>query len=271
MHPRLRERGSGARRHLVPGVTLTVVGPGPAYTRRPDRPSSCYLLEAEGEAIVLDLGQGSFAALAQYREPASVQAIFISHLHPDHHVDLVALRHYLKYGIDPPGSVELHAPADLRRRYDVLIGEDDFLVGLPGEPLRPGALVAGPFTVRVARVTHTDSSFGFRVAVAEEPGLVYSGDCADELDLLPLIREGDTLLSEAAFGVREDGAREAGHLSAERAAIAARDGKAGQLILTHILDDGDERGSLGRARGLFPGLVQLARPGLVVEIGGKIR
>jgi ribonuclease BN (tRNA processing enzyme) len=254
----------------VPGLTLTVVGPAPAYTRRPDRPSSCYLLEADEEAIVLDLGQGSFAGLARYREPASLRAIFISHLHPDHHVDLVALRHYLRYGIDPPGSVELHAPADLRRRYDVFIGEEDFLARLPGEPLQPGDRFAGPFGVRVARVTHTDSSFGFRVALGAEPGLVYSGDCADELDLLPLIHEGDTLLSEAAFGVREEGAREAGHLSAERAALAAREGKAGRLILTHILDDGDEQGSLERAQALFPGPVQLARPGLVVEVATEV-
>lgn len=247
------------------GLRLTVVGSAAAYTRRAGRPSSCYLLEAGSEAIVLDLGQGSFAALAGYRDPASVGAVFVSHLHPDHGIDLVPLRHYLRYAVDPPGSVELHAPEGLRERYDVLTGEPDFLGDLPGDPLETGDRTAGPFTVRVGSVTHASPSFGFRVTVGEGTGLVYSGDCGQEADLLPLIQPGDALLCEAAFGVR-DGPPEAGHLSAERAAGAAREGRAGRLILTHILDEGDEEGSLQLARGVFPGPVELARPGLVVAL-----
>ena len=55
-------------------------------------------------------------------------------------------------------------------------------------------------------MTHTDSSFGFRVAVdhGDAPGhargLVYSGDCGRPEDLLALLRPGDVLLSEASFG-----------------------------------------------------------------------
>lgn len=247
------------------GLTLTIVGPGPAYTRRPDRPSSCYLLEAEGDAIILDLGQGSFAALAAQRDPATLAAVFISHLHPDHCVDLVPLRHYLRYGLNPPGSVDLHAPADIRRRYDELTGEADFFEAMPGDPLESGDRLIGPFTVRVGRVTHTEDSFAFRVGVGDGAGLVYSGDCAREADLLPLIRAGDTLLCEAAFGVRE-GPEGAAHLTAERAAGAAREGRAGRLILTHILDDADENGSVAVARSRFDGPVELARPRLVVPI-----
>ena len=247
------------------GLRLTVVGPAPAYTRRPDRPSSCYLLEANAEALVLDLGQGSFAALAGYRDPASVRAIFISHLHPDHCIDLIPLRHYLRYGALEPRSVELHAPAQLRRRFDQLIGETDFLADLPGDPLEPGDRLIGPFAVRVVRVAHTDSSFGFRVATMSGPGLVYSGDCEREADLLPLIRPGDVLLCEAAFGA-EASDPAAGHLGAAQAARAAQEGQASRLILTHILDQADEEKARHRAAEVFEGPVELARPGLVSTI-----
>jgi ribonuclease BN (tRNA processing enzyme) len=247
-------------------LRLTVVGPAPAYTRRPDRPSSCYLLRTDGEALVLDMGQGSFAALAGSLDPSTLRAIFISHSHPDHCIDLVPLRHYLRYGMDPPGSVELHAPAELRRRFDQLIGEDDFLADLPGDPLEPGDRLLGPFVVRVARVTHTDSSFAFRVAALEGPGLVYSGDCANESDLLPLIKPGDVLLCEAAFGAGP-AAPGAGHLAAAQAAQAAREGGAGRLILTHILDQADEAAAAESAAEVYQGPIDVARPGLVVDLG----
>lgn len=248
-------------------MRLTVVGPGPAYTRRRCS-SSCYLIEHGSAALVLDLGHGSFANLARRREPASLTAILISHLHPDHHIDLVPLRHYLMYAPHPAGHVALHAPADLRRRYDELNGEGRFLGVLGTEPaLEPGTREIGPFRVTVGKVAHTDASFGFRVALGrgDGPGLVYSGDCGRPEDLVALLRPGDVLLSEASFGNARP-VDEVEHLTAAQAGQAAREGGASRLLLTHVLDE-NLRGAAAAARRTFKGPVELARPGLQVEIG----
>ncbi|MFI5262239.1 MAG: MBL fold metallo-hydrolase [Candidatus Limnocylindrales bacterium] len=251
-------------------MRLTVIGPGPAYTRRP-RTSSCYLVEAGAAALVLDLGHGSFTGLARRRDPASLTAIFVSHLHPDHHIDLVPLRHFLMYAPHAPGRVALHAPADLRRRYDELNGEAGFLDVLEARPdLAPGTRQVGPFRIDVGRVTHTDSSFGFRIAIddGDAPGtargLVYSGDCGRPGDLLALLRPGDVLLSEASFGGAEP-VDQVEHLTAAEAGRAAREGAASRLILTHILDEA-AKGALPAARSVYSGPVELARPGLQVDI-----
>jgi ribonuclease BN (tRNA processing enzyme) len=246
-------------------MRLTVIGPGPAYTRR-RRTSSCYLLEDGAAAILVDLGHGSFSGLARRREPASLTAILISHLHPDHHIDLVPLRHYLRYAPHPAGHVALHAPADLRRRYDELNGERDFLDVLDERPaLAPGERRIGPFRVTVGRVTHTESSFGFRIAAHDAaPGLVYSGDCGRPEDLTGLLRPGDVLLSEASFGGSAP-LDQVEHLTAAGAAWAAREGGARRLIMTHILDE-TARGAGPAARRIFNGPVELARPGLQVAI-----
>ncbi|HSH21253.1 MAG TPA: hypothetical protein VK992_01385, partial [Candidatus Caenarcaniphilales bacterium] len=53
-------------------LRLTVVGSAPAYTLRPGRSSSCYLVEMGGDAVVLDLGQGSFSELGLHRRPESI-------------------------------------------------------------------------------------------------------------------------------------------------------------------------------------------------------
>lgn len=253
----------------MPELWLRVVGSGPAFTTRPE-PSSCYLVELGDDALVLDLGQGSFSALGAIRDPASLLAIFVSHSHPDHGVDLVALRHYLMYGAPEPRRVPLHAPPDLRRRYDVLTGEEDFLSMLPGDPLAAGGRFVGPFAVTVAPVMHAESSFGFRVSRAAQadtsPGLVYSGDCGREEDLLGLLRPGDTLLCEASFGAREPVPGVA-HLTAAQAGRVAATGGAARLVLTHILDAAAPEEAVSVARRHFSGEVLRAVPELLVPIG----
>lgn len=251
----------------APELTLTVVGCAPAWTRRPGRSSSSYLLELGGDAIVLDLGQGSFNALSQVRDPATVRAVFLSHLHPDHHVDIVALRLYLRYGMSQPGHVELRGPAGLAERIDALTAEPGFLGGLVGPALVPGRVGVGAFAVEIAPVTHTDASFGFRVGRAGDeltPGLVYSGDCGEPRDLRALVRPGDVVLSEAFFGERTPQPGLA-HLTCAQAAWAAADGQARELLLTHIQDECDHHAALAAAVAVFPA-TRLAEPGMRVTI-----
>jgi ribonuclease BN (tRNA processing enzyme) len=250
----------------MPELRLTVVGPGPAYTRRRGRTSSCYVVEGDGTRIVLDIGHGSFASLGARIDPRTIDGIFVSHLHPDHHIDLVPMRHYLKYGAAAEGSVPLTAPAGIRERYDVLNGVEGFLDELPGPTLSVGVYRVGALTIEARRVTHTDDSYGFRVSMGEnDPGIVYSGDCGRPEDLLALVRPGDTLLSEAAWGASAP-VEAAWHLTAEQAASVAHDGRARRLILTHVLDEGRPTASLRIARRAFDGPTDLAAPGMEVII-----
>lgn len=257
------------------GLRLTVIGPAAAWDDRRGWPSSCYLVEAGrgtrggDDAILLDMGQGSFAALARRRDPASLRAIFVSHLHPDHGIDLVPLRHWLRYGRAglAAARIELDAPLGLRERHDALLGQLGFLEDFPGTPLASGRRHAGGLLIDVAPVTHAAPSFAFRVSLAAAggAGLVYSGDCGRADDLLPLLRRGDTLLCEASFGAGP-GADDAIHLTADEAgAVAARAGAA-RLVLTHIQPDRDRAAAARAARSAFAGQVILARPGLEVEL-----
>jgi len=247
-------------------VKLTIVGCAPAWTRRPGRASSCYLVEQGETALVFDLGQGAFAELSRYREPETVSAIFISHLHADHCVDLIPLRHYLTYEREG-GRPAIFGPPELRRRFDAF-QHADFLSGFGGRPLEPGSSVeVGGLQIEAQSVTHIPASFAFRVSVTGSagPGLAYSGDCSVADDLLTLVRPGDTLLCEAAFGVGPS--RGGIHLTATEAAAVAAERGARRLILTHILDASDEEASRDSAQEVFSGPVEIARPGLSIDIG----
>ncbi len=215
---------------------------------------------------MLDLGQGAFSELARYRQPDAIDGVLISHLHADHLVDLVPLRHFLKYEATVKPAIALHGPPDLRVRLDWLCGEEGFLDSLPGEPLEVGGFELAGFEIEARHVTHIPDSFAFRVSLpgSDGPALVYSGDCGRAADLLSLVRPGDLFLCEAAFGAGQGEA--AIHLTAAEAASVAAASGASRLVLTHLLDRSDEEQAREAAGRVFSGELVVARPGLELTV-----
>jgi ribonuclease BN (tRNA processing enzyme) len=186
----------------------------------------------------------------------------VSHLHPDHFIDLVALRHYLRWEFHPPRHVRVIGPGELAARLDALHAEPGFSAAtLDTEPLRPGAYGVGDLVVEAAHVTHTADSYGFRVSRgAVGPGLVYSGDCGRAQDLDALVRPGDVILCEVSFGAGPvpPGAQ---HLDGPAVGDLARRTSAGRVLLTHLQMGYDEAEALASVRDRFHGPVTLVAPG----------
>ena len=243
-------------------MELTVVGAGPAYTNRLGATGAAYLLRTPGSALLLDLGQGSFPRLMASIEASELAAILISHLHPDHFIDLVPLRHYLCYFFPTRRRARVLAPKGLDDRLDALHGQPGFTAqALDVEPLSEGARRIGEFTVEARLVTHTEESYGFRVAEGDDrPGIVYSGDCGRADDLRLLLRPGDTLLTEVSFGPGPipPGAL---HLNAEAVGRLAAAADAGRVLLTHLQMGHDESATIDAVRALYDGTVELMQPG----------
>ncbi len=249
-------------------LRLDVVGAGPAFTDRAGATGAAYLVREGQAAVLLDLGQGSFPRLAGLLDPGNLDAVVVSHLHPDHFVDLVALRHYLRWGPSHPRRVRVLGPAGLADRLDALNAEPGFsAAALDVEELAPGRLVIGSLELEAARVAHAGESYGFRVAHADGPGLVYSGDCGRAGDLEPLIRPGDDLLAEVSFGpgpVPPDAA----HLDGPSVGRLASRAKVGRVLLTHLLMGFGREATVASVRRVFPGRVQLVAPGDQFAVGG---
>ncbi len=242
-------------------LQLDVLGAGPAYTDKPGSAGASYLLRSGATAIVLDLGQGSFPRLAATIEPSTVDAFVISHLHPDHFIDLVALRHYLRWQFDPVRHVRIIAPDGLERRLDALHDEPGFSAqSLDIEEVGLGTSAIDGIRLEAARVTHTADSHAYRVSAGDGVGLVYSGDCGRASDLDVLVRPGDTLLCEVSFGpgpmpfdtVHLDGPAVG--------ALGARTG-AGRILLTHLQMGYDSDATIASVAARFDGPVELVEPG----------
>jgi ribonuclease BN (tRNA processing enzyme) len=251
----------------APGaLSLDVLGAGPAFTDQVGASGAAYLVRHLDGDLLLDLGQGSFPRLAAAMEPSDLLAVLVSHLHPDHFVDLVPLRHYLRWQLALPRRVRVIGPTGLDRRLDGLHGEPGFSAAtLDIEPLSVGFRRIGPFTVEAALVTHTEESYGFRVSVDDGPGLVYSGDCGRAEDLDRLVRPGDTLLCEVSFGAGPVPA-DAAHLAGPEVGSLAARTKAGQVLLTHLLMRRDRDATIASVRATFDGPVRFVDPGDRIEL-----
>ena len=243
------------------GMRLDIVGAGPAYTDRPGATGAAYLLRADSTAVLLDLGQGSFPRLAGLLDPGDLDAVLVSHLHPDRFIDLVALRHFLRWGPGAPRRVRVIGPEGLADRLDALHAEPGFArATLDVETLSPGTFEIGVLTVKVAPVTHHAPSFGFRVSRGPGTGLVYSGDCGRAADLDGLLRPGDTLLSEVSFGPGPVPA-DAAHLDGPAVGDLAARSRAGRVLLTHLLMEFDPERTVASVQRSFAGPVDFVQPG----------
>lgn len=247
-------------------MRLTVLGAGPAYTDREGASGASYLITEADTQVLLDLGQGSFTRIFPHVFPPDLDAVVVSHLHPDHFIDLVPLRHFLRFEFEPPRRVRVLGPGDLAGRLDALHDHPGFAAeAFDMERLGEDARRVGGLEVEARLVAHTEESYAIRVAPEDGPGLVYSGDCGRAEDIAPLIRRGDVLLAEVSFG---PGPVPAGVLHLDGPAVgelaAAR--AAGRVLLTHLQMGFDAGETLASVRERYDGPVEFVWPGTRIEI-----
>lgn len=248
-------------------MRLTVVGCAGSFPG-PVGPASCYLLEAEGFRLVVDLGNGALGALQKSIGLFEADAVVLSHLHADHCVDLYSYaiaRTYAPGGARPP--IPVYGPDGTRHRIAGVggPGDDDGLMDrFDFRTLAPGSLEIGPFRVTAAHVNHPVETFGFRFTY-DDRSIAYSGDTGPADALISLAEEADVFVCEASFLDGPDLPPDL-HLSARQAAEHARRSGAGQLVLTHLQAWTDQDAALEEAAGSYDGPLSLARTGLVVDL-----
>lgn len=247
-------------------MKLTIIGCSGSYPG-PDSPASSYLLEHDGHRILLDMGNGSAGALQRYADPYSLDAIFISHLHVDHCIDLTS--YYVMRRWHPDGAkpiLPVHGPAGTRERlvsaYDLApnqgIGEQfDFRD-------HEQVTEVGPFRITTNRVDHVVTAFGFRVEAGGRT-LVYSGDTAPTPALVELSQGADLALYEAAFLSGRNNPPHL-HMTPREAADQAREAGVDRLMLTHLVAWNDRGATVAEAHESWGDSVMFAESGLSVEV-----
>lgn len=253
-------------------MRLTIIGCSGSYPG-PESPASSYLVEAEdGDRtwrVLLDLGSGALGRLQQHVDPLSIDAVFITHLHPDHFFDLsgyYVLRKYHPSGHQP--RIPVYGPRGTAKRIANAYG----LAEKPGmsqefdfhEYGDQGTYQVGPLTLEVTPVSHPIESYAIKVS-HEGRSFVYSGDTGPCQALVELAQGTDLLLAEAAFREGEDNPKDL-HMTGREAAEAAVKAGAGRLVLTHIPPWYDPNTALDEARPVFDGPLELALCGATYDL-----
>ncbi|MFI5255617.1 MAG: hypothetical protein ACHQ15_09190, partial [Candidatus Limnocylindrales bacterium] len=128
--------------------------------------------------------------------------------------------------------------------------------------LAEGLRMIASFELESARVTHDADSYAFRLRVPGRvgPGLVYSGDCGRADDLRALIRPGDTLLIEIAFGEGPvpPGAQ---HLDGPAIGALVEATRPGKVLLTHLQMGHNPAEAVASVSRRFSGPIRFVWPG----------
>jgi ribonuclease BN (tRNA processing enzyme) len=252
-------------------MRLTIIGCSGSFAG-PGSAASCYLVEADDDTgrtwrILLDLGSGALGALQEFADADAVDAVFFSHLHPDHCLDLCGyyvMRKYHPGGALPPIPVwgPTGVAARMTRAYD-LANEDD----MSGEfdfHEYDGPVEVGPIVVEPVRVAHPVPAYAMRVTAGGRT-LAYTGDTGpcDALDRLA--GGADLLLAEASFHHGADNPPDV-HLTGHQAGeVAARNGVP-RLVITHVPPWYSVEEMLAEARLTYDGDVSPATPGATYDI-----
>ncbi len=255
-------------------MRLTVVGCSGSFPG-PESAASCYLVtadDADGRTwrVLLDLGSGALGPLQRHTSLYDVDAVLLSHLHPDHCLDLTGLYVALKYRPGGPApAVRVHGPSRtaerLARAYDGLPATG-MSAELDVRPWTAGeAEQIGPFTVTPYAVKHPIEAYGLRVE-ADGAVLAYTGDTDATPNLTPLCHDADLVLADSAFVEGRDEARGV-HLTARRAAQAVTEaGGVRRLVLTHLPPWNDPELARRQAAEVWTGPLDLATAGATFEL-----
>jgi ribonuclease BN (tRNA processing enzyme) len=232
-------------------LEIVPVGVGAAYAA-PGEAQSSYFVRHGGTRVLLDLGAGALNRLMPLVPPEDLDLVLITHLHPDHMIDLLSLRVYMAWGPGAGRPIRVAGPDGLRARL-AAHGEEGLDAAFTFEVLDRGGgtLTAGEgVSVTYRQVPHLEPTFAVRVEAGGRT-LVYGADSAPDPGLARFAEGADLVLLECSFG---DGAVPEGvpHLTARDAAAIARDAGAGRLLMTHVYPEFDRDASLRAAREVFP-------------------
>jgi ribonuclease BN (tRNA processing enzyme) len=254
-------------------MRLTVVGCSGSFPG-PLSPASCYLVETprpDGTVlrVLLDLGNGALGPLQRLVELRDLDAVLLTHLHPDHFLDLCGLYVALKY--DPARPLErrlpVYGPTGTSERLRQAYGSDgthldvvfDVREWVPGR-----SLDLGPAAVTPLPVNHPVESYGLRLE-ASGAVLAYTGDTDTCPALHDLARNVDLLLAEASFQEDRDTVRDV-HLTGLRAGTVAAEAGARRLLLTHLPVWTDPDVVLAEAASAYADRVDVVAPGGCFEL-----
>lgn len=199
---------------------IVILGTGSCIPNKTRNTSGILLRIDEGRSILLDCGEGTLSQLVRFYGKSkvghilsSIKAIYVSHLHADHHIGLIGLlQERERFNKEP---VFLLAPERIsswltfyHERFEsirnfILIPNEDLILNnhtLKRDVKNKLYMLLKVLNISTVFVKHCPYAFGIAITHIDGRKIVYSGDTMPCESLIKLGYNSDLLIHEATMG-----------------------------------------------------------------------
>lgn len=264
-------------------MEITVLGKSPAWQ---DVGGACsgYLVSEGDTRILIDCGNGVFGKLREHSDYASIDAVFVSHMHADHFFDLIPFAFARSFAVRGSGLPGVAAPAPVEDKATSLFSPPgstaalELVTGIWGMPdliiqsfeyreYEPSEeIVVGPLRVSFRFVPHYIDAWAIAVTGSSGGRFVFGADCSPNEELVGFAEGAEILMAEATLLEPEPDPDDRGHLTPLEAGEHARDAGVDRLVLTHISDEIDPEWAAAGAAEAFDGRIDVASEGMRLDL-----
>jgi ribonuclease BN (tRNA processing enzyme) len=248
-------------------VKLIVLGSGTCVPSL-KRNAPGHYLETAGLNILIDCGNGVLLQLERAgKSYRNIDAVFITHAHPDHVSDLVAFLH-----------ATLATPGFKRNKNLFLIGPTGF-EAIYKKCIAPFLRTSNEFRTQVIGIedkyslgemrvfstpsVHSAQGVAYRFE-AEGKSVVITGDSDYDRGLVDLSRNADVLIADCSY---PDSLKVVGHMTPSECGRLAVNARVKRLVLSHIYPgEYDDSIFLAECRKVYGGRLTLAEDLMEIDL-----
>jgi len=244
-------------------MKLTILG---CYAPYAPAEGACsgYLIQSDNLNIMFDCGHGAFAQLQKHINFRNLDALVITHFHPDHYIDIHAVRHALG-GALRDGSrrdpLVVYTPSEPSEIFEKINSWQDVFITIPLEDAMLRNNRFSDVEMSFFPTEHSIPTFGVKITNKEGGIFTYTSDTAWYNNLITACLGSKLILVEASLRDSDIVYTKKGHMTAKQAGTLGQKVQAKKLILTHFWPEYNLNQLKREAEVSFEGQVELAEMG----------
>jgi ribonuclease BN (tRNA processing enzyme) len=244
-------------------MKITTVGIWGGYPNQNEATSS-FLIEEDGFRCLVDCGSGVLAAVQNYVALRDLDAVIVSHYHPDHIADIGVLQHAAMVGMQLK-EWETPLPIYAHDKDPSSFKELSYKGVTEGRAVQvQETLQLGPWEVAFCETVHPVYCLALKFS-SKGRSVVFTADTGWTEELIGFSSQADLVVADANLYEKYIGIIQ-GHMSGSQAGQLAEQAGAKKLWLTHLPQYGDKEEILEAAKTKFAGRVDFARIGQSLEL-----
>lgn len=253
-------------------MEITILGSGTA-TPSLERNASGLAIRSSGSWTLVDIGPGTMRRMCEAGVDSKwIDAILLTHFHPDHVSDLVPFlfASNYEYGAVRSDPFHLIGPTGVEQFYRALVGVyGDWIVPRGNRLILKEMNASAPESLNLSGIAiysrpavHSFPCLHYRIE-ADGVSVTVSGDTDFSENLVDLAQGTEVLVCECSM---PDELKQPGHLVPSEAARIAEQAHAKKLVLTHFYPPCEEVDVVGQAARFYSGKIVKARDLMVISV-----